>query len=514
MIALTLAEIAEITGGVLHDGADPEAIVSSFVEFDSRKITAGGLFLALPGARVDGHDYANTAMAAGAVAVLAARPVGVPAIVVTPNGRGDSTSEVYAHDEDGSAKAVVDALSALAHAVVTKLVHDSGLTVVGITGSAGKTSTKDFVASVLRQAGDTVAPPGSFNNEVGLPYTALRCDSDTRFLVAEMSARGIGHIAHLAEITPPRIGAVLNVGSAHLGEFGSRDNIARAKGELVEALPAGNEGGVAVLNLDDPFVAAMSSRTRARVLTYSATTPPSSGADLWASNVVLDDVARASFTLNSRSDSAQVTLQVFGEHQVSNSLAAAAIGLEAGLSLQQVAEGLQNHKSASAHRMDVRTGVDGVTVINDSYNANPDSMRAGIAALAYTVSARPHARAIAVLGEMNELGPDAAGSHRALGEELDRYRVGYLVAVGDSPNTRAMAEEARARGINTEIAADVDEAVSLVESVLRTCPAEYNANGNPGDVVLVKASNSLGLWRVAEGLLTSRYHHEEKTKGI
>ena len=173
MIPLTLAEIAQITGGELTDGADPQARVTGFVEFDSRKVTPGGLFLALPGARVDGHDFAATATEAGAVAVLAARPVGVPAVVVTPTGRSDSNADIYAHDTDGSARAVVEALAALAHGVVTRLPD---LTVVGITGSAGKTSTKDLVASVLRQAGETVAPPGSFNNEIGHPYTALKAD--------------------------------------------------------------------------------------------------------------------------------------------------------------------------------------------------------------------------------------------------------------------------------------------------------------------------------------------------
>jgi len=192
---------------------------------------------------------------------------------------------------------------------------------------------------------------------------------------------------------------------------------------------------------------------------------------------------------------------VFGEHQVSNALAAAAVGIEAGLSVAQVAAGLSAHTNASAHRMDVQTRADGVTVINDAYNANPDSMSAGIAALAYTAAARPHARAIAVLGEMGELGEDAEESHRLLGEQLDRYRVGHLIAVGDNPNCRAMATEARNRGITTEIAHDVDEATRLVDAVLRTRPIEHTGPGNPGDVVLVKASNALGLWRVAEQLI-------------
>ncbi len=491
MIALTLAEIADITGGTLHDVPDPQAQVTGFVEFDSRKVTPGGLFIALSGARMDGHDFAATALAQGAVAVLAARPVGVPAIVVTPVPvpEGDN-ADLYANDPDGSAAAVVGALSALAQAVVGRLVRDHNLTVVGITGSAGKTSTKDLIASVLRTAGETVAPPGSFNNEIGHPYTALRCDRDTRFLVAELSARGIGHIAHLAQIAPPQIGAVLNVGSAHIGEFGSRENIARAKGELVESLPAAGEGGVAILNADDPSVAAMAPRTDAKVVTYSTEGP----ADYRASDIRLDDIARASFLLHAPGEEpVPVTLQVFGAHQVSNALAAAAVGIEAGLSLRQVAEGLNGHHTTSAHRMDVSTRADGVTVINDAYNANPDSMRAGIAALAYTAAARPEARSIAVLGEMSELGEGELAAHRALGGELARHHIDHLVVVGEGENCRAMATEAEKRGITTEIASDMDAAAGHVATLLGA--------GAANDVVLVKASNAQGLWRVAEALL-------------
>ena len=220
MIALRLAEIAQITGGRLDNVNDPDTRVTGFVEFDSRKVTPGGLFVALPGARVDGHDFANTAIDKGAAAVLAARPVGVPAIVVEPHGRveGDgANADIYANDADGSAAAVVEALSALARAVTQRLAAEQELTIVGVTGSAGKTSTKDLIATIFREVGETVAPPGSFNNEIGLPYTALRCDEHTRYLVAEMSARGIGHIRHLTNITAPRVGVVLNVGKAHLG---------------------------------------------------------------------------------------------------------------------------------------------------------------------------------------------------------------------------------------------------------------------------------------------------------
>ncbi|QGU07810.1 UDP-N-acetylmuramoyl-tripeptide--D-alanyl-D-alanine ligase [Corynebacterium occultum] len=493
MIPMTLAKIAEIVGGELHDVPNPEVQVHGSVEFDSRKVRSGGLFIALAGARVDGHDFAEKAIADGAVAVLAARPVGVPAVVVKPTGKPSGNAEVFTHDEDGSAAAVLQALAALAQAVSTRLVKEGNLNIVGITGSAGKTSTKDFIATVLEQQGPTVAPPGSFNNEIGHPYTVLRCENSTRNLVSELSARGIGHIAHLAKIAPPRIGVVLNVGTAHLGEFGSRENIAQAKGELVEALPSAAEGGVAVLNADDPLVAGMAPRTSAGVLRYSATTPPAPGADIYATAIRLDDIARASFTVHAPdSEPVAVKLRVFGEHQVSNALAAVAVGLASGLALPEITAALQRHTNASAHRMDVNTRPDGVTVINDAYNANPDSMRAGIAALAYTTSARPEARSFAVLGEMGELGEDSVSAHRELGRVLAKYHVQNLIAVGSTPACRAMATVAAEQGINTEIVSDAGHAVDLLRTQL-----------SRDDVVLVKASNSQGLWRVAEELLAT-----------
>lgn len=487
MINLTLSEIAAATGGVLAGGADPKAIVTGSVEFDSRKLTPGSLFVALPGQRVDGHDFAEVAIEAGAVAVLAARDVGVPAIVVPEVDAPLSNADAFAlaGERAKDMAAVLQAMGALARRVIDTCVDQHDLTVVGVTGSAGKTSTKDLMATVLSTAGTTVAPPGSFNNEIGHPYTALRCTEETDFLVAEMSARGIGHIAHLAEIAPPRIGVVLNVGTAHLGEFGSRENIAIAKGELVEALP---ENGLAVLNADDDFVRAMASRTKARVVFTST----KGRADLYATDIYLDEIARASFKLRIAGDpeAYPVRLQVLGEHQVSNALAAAAVGLEAGLSAMDVAKALSNHRTASANRMDVQTRADGVTVINDSYNANPDSMRAGIAALAYTAHGRAEVTSWAVLGQMGELGDDAIAEHRALGRELAKMRVDRLVVVGSDVNSHALATSAEERGITTLTVDSADAAVTVVDRELK-----------PGDVVLVKASNAARLWRVAEGLL-------------
>src|SRR6185503_15393626 len=289
MIELTLGQVAAVTQGTLH-GADPMARVTGSVEFDSRLITPGDLFVAFAGEHTDGHEHAAAAAEAGAVAAVVTRPVPVPHVLVG------------------------DGLAAMA-ALATEVARHLSATVIGITGSSGKTSTKDLVAALVERAGPTIAPPGSFNNELGHPYTVLRADASTRFLVLETSARGVGHIRHLAGIAPPRIGVVLNVGSAHLGEFGSREAIATAKGELVEALPS---EGTAVLNADDPLVAAMASRTAARIVTFGE----AATADVRASDVVLDELGRPAFTLHIGAESANIRMRLVGGHHVSNALAA------------------------------------------------------------------------------------------------------------------------------------------------------------------------------------------------
>jgi UDP-N-acetylmuramoyl-tripeptide--D-alanyl-D-alanine ligase len=457
MIELTLGEIAGIVGGRLVD-ADPATRVTGSVEFDSRAVTPGGLFLALPGERVDGHDYVTAALDAGAVAALVSRPVGAASIEVA----------------DGYA-----ALAALAAAVVRRLPDT---TVVGVTGSSGKTSTKDVLAQLLARLGPTVAPPGSFNNELGHPYTVLRAERSTRFLVLENSARGIGHIRYLTEIAPPRIGVVLNVGSAHLGEFGSREAIAQAKGELVEALPA---DGVAVLNADDPLVLAMAARTAARVVTVGE----SATADVRASDVSLDDLGRARFTLHAGGRSAPVALRLVGAHHVGNVLAAAAVALECGMAFADLAAALGEVTPASRWRMEVTERGDGVLVINDAYNANPESMRAALKALASVARARRAAggRSFAVLGQMAELGADAAAEHDAIGRLAVRLDVSRVVAVGEEarPIQHGAALEGSWDGESSWVP-DADAAVALLRAELR-----------PGDVVLVKASRAARLERVA-----------------
>ena len=504
MIDLTLGEIAGIVGGRLV-GGDPDTAVTGPVEFDSRRLEAGGLFLALPGERVDGHDYVARALESGAVAALVAREVTVvPAgggaqIVVPPVDRRRTNAMALAADSDGSGAAVLAALGSLARASVDRLVADHGLVVVGVTGSSGKTSTKDLVGAVLSAAGTVVAPPGSFNNEIGHPWTALRADETTDFLVLELSARAPGNIRDLATIAPPKIGVVLNVGTAHLGEFGSREVIAATKGELVEALPDPAHGGVAVLNADDDRVLGMRARTSAEVVTVGL--GPS--ADVRAERVTLDDEVRASFRLITPKGEADVALRVHGEHQVGNALSAAAVGLACGMEVDAVASALGTAEAASARRMDVRVTSDGVTVINDSYNANPDSMRAALKSLAVMArSGGGHRRTWAVLGEMAELGDDSVTEHDLVGRFLVRLDVSQLVVVGKGRPQRALFQGAIQEGSWGAEAEHVDTAEEAA--------AVLSDRVEPGDVVLVKASSAVGLWSVAEHLLATR--GEEKSE--
>jgi len=472
---LTLAEVAQTVGGTLHDSPDPEAAVTGPAFRDSREVVPGGLFVAIAGEHADGHDFAAGAVAAGAAGVLAERPVGVPAVVVDD---------------------VLAALGRLAREVVSRLAAGgsggaagAGLTTVALTGSSGKTSTKDLIAQLLTRLGPTVYPPGSLNNELGLPLTALEADARTRHLVLEMGARGKGHIAYLTGIVPPRIGAVLNVGSAHVGEFGSREAIAEAKGEMVECLPSAAEGGVAVLNADDALVRAMASRTKARVVFFGE----SPEAQVRASDVRLDDSGRPAFTLTTPSGSAPVALRLYGEHHVSNALAAAAVAHECGMSAEDIATALGEAGALSRWRMEVTDRADGVTIVNDAYNANPESMRAALRAItAMAGRGEGRRRTFAVLGEMAELGDASLAEHDAIGRLAVRLDVTKLVAVGgrEAAWLELGARHEGSWGEESVHVADADAAIELLRDQLR-----------PGDIVLVKASRSKGLERVAGTLL-------------
>jgi UDP-N-acetylmuramoyl-tripeptide--D-alanyl-D-alanine ligase len=453
LIPLPLREVAAITGGVLHSptGEDvSELVVDGPVVTDSREAAPGSLYVARVGESADGHLFAGPARDAGAVAALTTRPLpDLPCVVVTD---------------------VQEAFAALARGLVDR---SPGLTVIGITGSSGKTSTKDLLASVLSRHGETVANTGSLNSEVGVPLTVARITPTTRFLVVEMGARGIGHIAYLTRIAPPSIGVVLNVGTAHVGEFGSRAAIGEAKSELVQALP---DTGVAVLNLDDPVVAGMGKRTRARVLGVGE----SPSADVRATGVRLDEAGRPSFTLVTGDGEASVTLGLHGEHHVGNALSVAAVALSLGMALPQVADALADARPASRWRMEVHERADGVTVVNDAYNANPDSVRAALKALAAMGRAR---RTWAVLGEMLELGPDSVAEHDAIGRLAVRLDIKRLVAVGEG--ARPIDSGARQEGSWGQESAWVPDADAAHELLARELTA--------GDVVLLKSSRDAGL---------------------
>ncbi|HEX3898592.1 MAG TPA: UDP-N-acetylmuramoyl-tripeptide--D-alanyl-D-alanine ligase [Mycobacteriales bacterium] len=457
MLVLPADEIAALSGGRL-DLADPAMIVDGPVVIDSRVAARGSVFIALPGDHRDGHDFVGDAMRRGAVLAIVDRPVDYPAVIVDD---------------------VEKALGYLAGGVLRRT---PGIRVCGVTGSSGKTSTKDLIASLLRRSGPTIAPQGSFNNEIGLPITVLDVDSETEHLVLEYSARGVGHIAYLTGIARPRIGVVLNVGTAHLGEFGSREAIAAAKGELIEALPA---DGIAVLNIDDPLVAAMASRTTARVVTYGE----ADAADVRIVELSLDEEARPRFRLVTPQGDAIVSMLLHGWHHASNAAAAAAVALESGMGLGEVAEVLALAVPESAHRMAVQRRVDGLLVVDDAYNANPESMQAALEALLGLAGPRGGAT-WAVLGEMRELGDDSPELHRATGRTAAQLGVDHLVVVGDV----AAAIGEGARGVegwagDCTVVATRDEA------------ADVAAAAGPEDVVLVKASNAARLWLAAERIV-------------
>ncbi len=449
MLPLTLAEIAGVTGGAVV--GDPTVVVDAPATLDSRAVEQGGLFVAVVGEHVDGHDYAAQAVASGAAAVLGSRDTGVPAVVVPD---------------------VTRALGLLARHV---LDEREDVEVVALTGSSGKTSVKDLLAHVLAPDGATVATKGNFNNELGVPLTVLNVDELTRFLVVEMGARAIGDIAVLCEIAPPAIGMVLNVGSAHVGEFGSADNIAVAKGEMAEAV---GPDGVVVLNADDGRVAAMRSRTEASVRTFGT----GDDADMEVGDVRLDTTGSPHFTLGHDRRRVEAHVPLIGEYHAMNAAAAALAAVSLGLDLPTVVERLETAGSAtSPMRMERHVRDDGLVVVNDAYNANPESMEAALRA----VAAIGAGRAVAVLGAMLELGADSHEAHRRIGRLAVELGFARVVVVGDD-----------ARGI-AEGAGDLAETMSDVDVATHTLPASLSGD----EVVLVKASRGVRLERVARALL-------------
>lgn len=489
MIALTAAQIAEAVSGTLSATLDPATVLVHATP-DSREVTAEGtLYVAKPGERADGHDFIDAALGAGAAAVLAERATHAP----------DGAAHPAIIVEDA-----VLAMGALAREVVRRVREHSPTTVIGITGSAGKTTTKDLLAALLATQGPTVAPVGSYNGEVGVPLTVFRAELDTRFLVVEMGADHVGNIAYLCDIVRPDIGVVLMVGTAHAGSFGGVANIARTKGELVEAL---GPDGVAVLNLDDERVAGMAARTAAPITWFTAdergvaraaedvAAGRASGL-VAARDVRADDQERPVFDLQVGTDEAAVRHPVAsgltGLHHVHNVLAAAAAAHAAGMDPAEIARGLDGLGPASRFRMERTDRADGVTIINDAYNANPESMRAALRTLA-TLGRSSGRRTWAVLGEMLELGDARVREHTLVGESVVRLNIAQLLVVG--AGARPLYIGALNEGSWGEEAHFVDDAAQA--------EAFLTEHLRPGDLVLVKSSNGVGLAALGERLATA-----------
>jgi UDP-N-acetylmuramoyl-tripeptide--D-alanyl-D-alanine ligase len=456
VIALTPLQIAEITGGrLVHpEEARVATPVDGTVETDSRLVTPGSLFFALRGEVTDGHLFVEAATANGAALVVAEREVETTAPLVVV--------------DDG-----VVALSRLAAAVVEHVRGLGRLKVVGVTGSNGKTSTKNMLRAVLGDVAATVAPQGSFNNHVGAPISMLRIDESTEYLVVEMGASGPGEIARLVDIARPDTGVVLKVGLAHAGGFGGIEGTRAAKAEMVTDLPA---TGTAVLNADDDRVAGMASVTAARVVTFGQ----SPSADYRASDIDVS-AAGTSFTFEHGDTRRRVSLRILGEHHVMNALAALSVVGEWGVDLDRAVTVLEGVTRAERWRMEVLDAPGGVTVVNDAYNASPDSVAAALKTLAQITG--PDHRSVAVLGEMAELGEYARDEHDRVGRLVVRLNVRQLVVVGHEARHIHMAAGLEGSWDGESVLVDtIDEAYDLLQGTLRA-----------GDVVLVKSSKSAGL---------------------
>lgn len=502
MMPLTLHEIAIATSGelLLPPGMPETTVVDGPVVTDSRQCGPGGLYIARVGESADGHGYLPQAATKGAIAALVQRPVGSDEI-------GEAAQQLAQ---------IVVADTEVAFGLLARAAIEAAgpqLTVLAITGSSGKTSTKDLLAHVLATHGPTVAAQESFNSEIGVPLTVCRITPETRYLVVEMGARGIGHVRYLTTIAPPDIALVLNVGYAHAGEFGSLEAVQQAKSELIAGL---GEGELAVLNADDARVAAMAPLAwadGAEVAYVSAggeeadppdpvepavpadedEVPMSERVDVlnaphgkawhvWAENVTLDESGRASFDLHVSGltgvepTSHTVQLQLVGQHQVGNALSVAAAALRTGMAVPEIAAALSSATAASRWRMEVSTRVDGVTVVNDAYNANPNSMAAALNALA-AMHPGYGGRRIAVLGTMLELGPESDDLHAGVGRLAAELGLNKVIAVGEGAKPLALAAGDIATWVPT-----ADAAMHLLSSELHS-----------GDIALFKSSRDSGL---------------------
>jgi len=466
MIDFTGQQLIEITGGTLTNCDHELALSVPGFYVDSRSPIENGIFVALAGEKVDGHIFLADVKAAGASL----------AIVATGSSAPPPEGLPLLH--------VLDPLIALGQIAHWVRVNVLTAKVIGITGSSGKTTTKDLIAGILGQYGRCVSPPGSFNTEVGLPLTILSADAQTEFLVLEMGMRGLDHIATLCEIAEPDLGVVLNVGSAHIEMLGSIENIAVAKSELVRSLPV---TGLAILNQDDPYVARMSEGLKCSQLTFGET----QGSDFYASEINIEHDGTTRFLVTYQDVSQMTHVKLVGEHYVANALAALCASVGVGVPIETACKLLSSVNVVSKWRMEVTEATNGLTVINDAYNANPESMRAALKTLAQLGSRGPRRRTWAILGEMRELGEYSVDAHDAIGRLAVRLDISRLVCVGAATKVMHLAAANEGSwGEESVWVSDIDGVMTLLANELQ-----------PGDIVLVKASRSIGLDRVASEVL-------------
>lgn len=464
MIPLTLEEISvAINAASLN--VDSNLKVTGKVVIDSRKVSQGDLFVAINGENVDGHDFCHEAIKKGAIAVISSKElVGIPTLLVKEGNAASKNVD----------QPTVIALGKLATYLLMKLPN---IFKIAVTGSSGKTTTKDLLFDLGNLIGPTVAPVGSYNNEIGMPQTILECDEKTKVLILEMGAREVGNIKKLCQIAKPDTSILLNIGSAHIEIFGSRELILKTKSEIIECL---NAEDVAVLNHEDETFSKQ--KTKAKVVSFGL-----SGADVSAKNVVLNDKAQASYELEFEGKVSQVNLKIVGAHQVSNSLAAAAVFLKKGLDIDLVAKTLSNSVAKSKWRMQVEVNRKNITVINDSYNANPESMKAAIRTLKQVGADK---KTFIIVGEMLELGSDSKQMHEEVADLIQKLDVKKTLVVGNGAKIISDYLSSNAYKGRLEFCVDIDSAISKTKEMV-----EIN------DVVLVKASRAIGLERVANALM-------------
>ena len=454
MISLTFDELARITGGTLHQ-LDPKSRTSANPVIDSRSIAStphATFFCAFRGESIDGNTFAAAAIQSGAEFVLTESDLNLPSIKV-PN--------------------VLEALTELARVCRLRL----NAQVVGVTGSQGKTTTKELLRALLSTQGAVVSPPGSFNNELGVPLTLLSADEDTRFVVVEMGARHSGDIAHLTDIAQPDVGVVLVVGTAHLGEFGSIEKLAATKGELIDHL---GEGAIAVLGDYDRFTPTFGEGRNLKRIIFGE----QSHDTVRAADIELRG-GRAHFDLVTPDGRAATTLKILGAHHIANALAAAAVGYGLGISVETIAVALSEAEISTKWRMELHE-VAGRTIINDAYNANPESMSAALRTAALMVQ-ESGGSCWAFLGKMHELGASEVERHLEIGRLASTLHIDQLVEVGESRYFPAGTSESDGMVITS--VNDIDEAMRIAEFI------------QPGDLVLVKASRAEGLEKLVDTLV-------------